>query len=78
MQGCGNHSNRVIENDVKSAVDVGEWIQKVGMFISMLKASGHFLRLLSVVYITVSESIGPLVGEVPHTADVAKQLKTHF
>ena len=78
LQSCGNHSNRVIENDMKSAVDEVKWIDKLGMFVSMLKASSYFLRLLSSVWITVSESIKPVVGELPHTSDVAKQFEAHL
>ena len=50
---CGSHQNRLVETYMKQCIDDDEAVDNLAKFISLLRSSGFFLRLISVVFVTV-------------------------
>ena len=75
---CGNHRNRIGENDTKAAID-DDAMTKLVSFISMVRASGWFILLLAATYATVSASYDCIIGHPPPGANsLGEYLRDHM
>lgn len=52
---CGNHTHRITESYSKEVLDHGISLKRLTNFISLLRTSNYFLRMISTFLITVTE-----------------------
>ena len=65
MNHCGNHQNRLNENGAKEATDTTHVMSRLSSFISMLRSSGHYFRMIATVYVTVHENLFAMRADMP-------------